>query len=31
MAEIRITVRDPGDADRLHRCYAIYGEAILSR
>jgi hypothetical protein len=31
MAEIRITLRDPGDADRLHRCYAIYGEAILSR
>lgn len=29
MAEIRITVRDPGDADRLHRCYVIYGEAIL--
>ena len=29
MAEIRITVLDPGDADGLHRCYAIYGEAIL--
>jgi hypothetical protein len=31
MAEIRITVRDPGDADRLHRCYAIYGEAMVLR
>lgn len=31
MAGIRITVRDPGDADRLHRCYAIYGGAILPR
>ena len=29
MAEIRITVLDPGDADGLHRCYAIYGGAIL--
>jgi GNAT superfamily N-acetyltransferase len=29
MAEIRITVLDPGDADGLHRCYVIYGGAIL--
>lgn len=29
MAEIRINVLDPADADGLDRCYAIYREAIL--